>query len=340
MPILRTGKVPLETLKKFVFPYLGSLDSEVIHGPGVGRDAALVKIGRNVVVASTDPITGAIQNIGAYTIQVCANDIATFGVRPRWFLVTILLPENSEETVLHEIMTSMHSAAESLHVKIIGGHTEVTPDLARPILVGFMLGITTQDSYVTSEGAQPGNKLILTKGVGIEGTSILATERAEDLCTQLDNQLVKNAKKFINQISVVPEALIAMETGGVTAMHDPTEGGIANGLHELAEASRVGFRINRDALVIHKETREICRILDTNPLNLIASGAMLISVKGNKANQVLEKLQQKEIPAAIIGETVKDISIRNIVEPDGNETLLVQPIEDALWTALKKPVPK
>lgn len=340
MPVFRLGKVSPETLEKYVFPYLGKADPDVLHGPGIGRDAALIQVGRKVVVATTDPITGAIQNIGAYVINICANDVATFGIRPRWFLVTILLPENSEDSVLHEIMTSMHTAAEILQVTIIGGHTEVTPELTRPILIGFMLGSTTHGLYVTSAGAQPGNGLILTKGVGIEGTAILATERAEELRSKLDDSVIEHAQQYIHKLSVVPEALTAMETGGVTAMHDPTEGGIANGLHELADASNVGFTINREALVIEKETGEICQLLDVNPLNLIASGAMLISVQANKANDILRRLHQEEISANIIGHIVKDASTRQIIEPDGSVNSLVQPDEDALWDALTKPIAK
>ncbi|MFX1342629.1 MAG: AIR synthase family protein [Promethearchaeota archaeon] len=338
MPILRSGKVPPETLEKHVFPYLGSGDSDIIHGPGIGRDAALIRIGRQVAVVTTDPITGAVHKIGSYVIHICANDVATFGIRPRWFLATILLPENANTQLLEDIMVSMHTTAKKLNVAIIGGHTEVTPGLGRPIIIGFMLGIAEDEVYVTSSNAQPDNSLILTKGVAIEGTAILAAERANDLRQKLAENVIEQAQLFINQLSVVPEAMEAMKTGAVTAMHDPTEGGVANGIHEMANASGVGFIVDRGALMIHEETRHICQALEINPLNLIASGAMLIAADRTKANSVIKALQKAGISAASIGRLVADPKIRNIIELDGSIHSLPQPKEDALWNALTKSV--
>lgn len=336
MPILHAGKVPPAILEKAVFPFLGAADSDVIHGPGIGRDAALVRVGRKVIVATTDPITGAVHNIGAYVIHICANDVATFGIRPRWFLATILLPENAESHILEKIMASMHSAAKSLNVSIIGGHTEVTPELKRPIIIGFMLGVSKHNQYVASTQAKPGNLIILTKGVAIEGTAILATEREKVLRERLDAELVTRAQQYIQKISVVPEAIKAMETGAVTAMHDPTEGGVANGLHELADASELGFIVDRSKLVIHEETTQICDLFNINPLNLIGSGAMLIAVKAKNAQKVIQILKEEGISASIIGRLVKDLTQRKIIESDGSMKPLVQPTKDALWEALSK----
>jgi hydrogenase maturation factor len=334
MTILRAGKVPPQVLKKCVFPFLGASDSSVLHGPGIGRDAALVQVGQKVAVASTDPITGAEKNIGAYALHICANDVATFGVKPRWFLVTILLPEGSDSELLHTIMQSMDEAAKELDVAIIGGHSETTSTTTRPIVVGFMLGISEKGEYVTSTSGEKGNVLILTKGVAIEGTAILASERVEELRKRLDPQLLQRAQQFISKLSVVPEALKAMSTGAVTAMHDPTEGGIANGLHELADASNLGFIVHRDALTIHEETRAICEIFEINPLELIASGAMLIAVKKESATQVLTGLQEAKIQASVIGKLVAAPQTRVIVESDGSQVPLPQPVTDALWDAL------
>lgn len=338
MPNFRAGKIPPKTLEESVFPFLGTQDPDVLHGPGIGRDAALIRVGRQVVVATTDPITGAIQHIGAYALHICANDVATFGIKPRWFLATILLPENADLKILEGIMASMDQAAQSLKVAIVGGHTEVTPGLSRPIVIGFMLGSAKEGHYVTSSNAQPGNALILTKGVALEGTAILATEREKELGKLLDQDVLQDGQSFRNQLSVVPEALEAFSTGWVKAMHDPTEGGIANGLHELADASGVGFVVHREALVVHETTRQICNILEINPLNLIASGAMLIATKTDKAKEIVKVLGEKGIPASVIGQLVKDSSTRNIVEPDGSENPLPQPAEDALWAALSKPI--
>ena len=338
MANLPSGKIPPKILEKSVFPFLGTTDSDILHGPGIGRDAALVRVGRKVLVATTDPITGAVHNIGAYVVHICANDVATFGIHPRWFLATILLPEEADSKLLEEIMVAMHSTAKELGVSIIGGHTEVTPGLNRPIIIGFMLGLAEQDQYVTSTQAKSENSIILTKGVGIEGTAILATELEQTLRKTLDISLLTRAQHFIHEISVVPEGLKAFSSGAVTAMHDPTEGGIANGLHELANASGLGFIVDRSKLVIREETNQICRVLDINPLNLIASGAMLIAVENSKASAVIQLLKDEGITASIIGHLVKDSTQRKIIDLDGSIKNLVQPTEDAIWQALTKQV--
>jgi hydrogenase expression/formation protein HypE len=338
MSRMRTGKVPPKILEEYVFSYLGASDPAVIYGPGIGRDAALIQIGRQVTVATTDPITGVVEHIGAYAIKICANDVATFGIRPRWFLATILLPEDAKSELLRTIMQSMHNAAKDLQIAIVGGHSEITTGLTRPIVVGFMLGVAEKGRYVTSADAKPGNVLILTKGVGIEGTAILASERKDDLSLHLPSSLIKRAQMFVNKISVVDDGLKAMATGAVTAMHDPTEGGVANGLHEMADASKLGFIINRKALKIHDETHQICNLLGLDPLNLISSGAMIIAAKSSKVNEVLRALQESGIQSSIIGKLVEDPAIRLIIEPDGSKTPLQQPTEDALWDALIKPL--
>jgi hydrogenase expression/formation protein HypE len=338
MVVMRAGKVPPDVLTECVFPYLGASDSDVLLGPGIGRDAAILRIGRQVAVASTDPITGAVQQIGAYALHICANDVATLGIRPRWFLATILLPEGAGALLLKTIMTQMHAAAKALNVAIVGGHSEMTPGLQRPIVVGFMLGVAERGRYVTSSNAKPDDVIILTKGVGIEGTAILAAERAEKLRRHLGDSLLERAQKFVTKLSVVPEALQAMKTGAVTAMHDPTEGGVANGLHELADASKLGFIIRRDALIVHEETQRICAVLQANPLDLISSGAMLIAVRPRRADRVIAVLKEAGISASILGRLVKDSTMRAIVEPDGSQVPLPQPTEDALWAALVKPL--
>ncbi len=335
---MRTGKVPPKILEECVFSHLGASDPSVIFGPGIGRDAALLQIGRNVTVATTDPITGVVEHIGDYAIKICANDVVTFGIRPRWFLATILLPEGAQPELLQTIMHSMDKAAKKLQIAIVGGHSEITPGLTRPIVVGFMLGIAEKGRYVTSADAKPGNVLILTKGVGIEGTAILATDRADDLRPHLPASLIKSAQMFIKRISAVDDGLKAMATGAVTAMHDPTEGGVANGLHELADASNLGFIVKRDALTIHEETHQICNLLSLDPLNLISSGTMLIAAKASKANEVLSVLKEAGIQSSIIGQLVEDPAIRLIIEPDGSKKTLPQPSEDALWQALIKPL--
>jgi len=323
------GKVPPEVLEKIVFDRLGVNDERVIIKSGVGIDAAAIDFGDSVLVATSDPITGAEKHIGFYAVNVNANDVATFGAKPKWFLVTILLPENANEELLEKIMEDMHKSAGRLGVSIVGGHTEVTVGLNRPIVIGTMLGEVKKDQLVTSNGAKPGDVIILTKGAGIEGTSIIASENEEELKKVFGKELVENAKRFLQKISVVKEALIAAEIG-VHAMHDPTEGGIANGFHEMADAAGLGFRVYYEEIFIAEETRKLCEHFKLDPLALISSGSLLIAAPPEKAEKVVEAIRRKGIEAAIVGEFLEDNNIKVIVK-DGKEVPLKRPETDEIW---------
>jgi len=228
--VLPSGKVPIDVLQNIIFRHLGAKRKEVILGPRVGVDGAVVQVGDKALIVSTDPITGALERIGWLAVNVNANDIATFGVRPTLFSSCMLLPSGAMDTMIEAISTQMDAAAKKLRISIIGGHCETTPGITHPIVVGTAMGITDRNRYVTSSGAKAGNRLILTKGVGIEGTAILATDRKELLQRQFSQGFLSRASAFFDRISVVEEAVAAFETGGVTAMHDPTEGGVAGGI--------------------------------------------------------------------------------------------------------------
>lgn len=323
------GKVPPEVLEKIVFNLLGVEDERVIIKSGVGIDAAAIDFGENVLVASSDPITGAEKHIGFYAINVNANDVATFGAKPRWFLATILLPENADENLLKEIMEDMHRSAEKLGISIVGGHTEVTIGLNRPIVIGTMLGEVKREKLVRSNGAKAGDAIILTKGAGIEGTSIIASEREEELRNVFGDELVERAKRFLEKISVVKEALIAAEIG-VHAMHDPTEGGIANGFHEMADAAGLGFRVYHDRIPIAEETKKLCEYFNLDPLALISSGSLLIAAPREKANAIVEAIKKEGIPAEVVGEFLENSNVKVIVK-NGKETPLKRPETDEIW---------
>ncbi|ASJ04654.1 AIR synthase family protein [Thermococcus barossii] len=330
--MLPPGKIPPEKLRELVFNHLGARGERVIIGSDLGIDAAAIDFGPSVLVASTDPITGAEKGIGFYAVHVNANDVATFGARPKWFLVSILLPESADEKVLAGIMRELHESALKLGVAIVGGHTEVTPGLERPIVVGTMLGEVERGKLVTSNGARPGDAIIVTKWAGLEGTSIIASERSEELERVFGREFVERARAFIEMISVVEDALTANEVG-VHAMHDPTEGGIANGLHEMADAAGLGFRVYRERIPVREETLEICRFYNLNPLALISSGTLMIAAPKGRIGDVVEALRKKGINASVIGEFVEDPSVKVIVE-NGREKPLKRPESDELWKVL------
>ena len=290
---LPPGKIPIDILKDVVFKNLGATRSEVILGPAAGVDGAVLDVGTKNAIVSMDPITGAVERIGMEAININANDVATFGVEPAFFFSCIMLPENADSKIIDAISTQMHNAAKELGIAIVGGHCEVTPGIANPIVVGCIMGLTEKGKYVTAAGAKTGDKIILTKTAGIEGTAILATDREEQLQKVFSQSLLDSAKQFYNQISVVKDALTAYRTGGVHAMHDPTEGGILNGIHEMADAANLGARILEEKITIEPETAKLCRFYEIDPLQLISSGALLIAADPEAAPKIIENLARR-----------------------------------------------
>ncbi len=304
--ILLPGKLPMDLLRRLVKKY-GAHDPRVILGPGIGRDAAVIELGDRLLVAKSDPITFASEEIGWYAVHVNANDVATLGCRPRWFLATILLPEGRAcEDDAEAIFRQIHEACETLGISLCGGHTEVTLGLERPLVSGMMLGEIEPRRLVRPDGARPGDRVLLTKGIAIEGTVVLAREHGR-LRELLGQDELERCRGFLRSpgISVAAEALLACDTATVHAMHDPTEGGLATALHEMAEASSAGLRIQAEAVFVYPETRRICDLLGLNPLGLLASGALLLCVPSGDSQRVISALHGAGIPVSDIGEVME-----------------------------------
>jgi hydrogenase maturation factor len=331
------GKIPPEILKEIIFENLGFKRKDVILGPSIGFDGAIIDIGEKSLIASMDPITGAVEHIGWLAVHINANDIATFGVEPAFFLSCILLPEKTKTEIIKKISIQMDKAAKELKIAIIGGHCEVTPGLDFPLVIGCTLGVAEKGKYVTAGGAKPGDKLILTKTGGIEGTAILATEKEKLLKEKLSSEIVEKAQKFYEKISVVKDAITAFRTGGVNAMHDPTEGGVVGGIHEMADASDLGVEIFEEKIPVEPETRKICEFFQIDPLQLISSGALLISVESNSADRIIENLKKQGIQSSLIGKFLENPRKRLIIKSDRSIQTLPRPLCDHLWLALKNP---
>jgi hydrogenase maturation factor len=306
------GKLPPEHLAR-LFERYTSPNQRVILGPGIGHDAAVIafcepvmgETGRYLVV-KTDPITFASDEIGWYAVHVNANDIACTGATARWFLATLLLPQGrTDGALIEEIFDQIANACRKLDIALVGGHTEITHGFDRPVIAGFMLGEVDAGALVRPDGAQPGDILLLTKGIAVEGTAIIAREKGDQL-DALDRSLVARGREFLHQpgISVVQDAAVATAAGDVHAMHDPTEGGLATGLLELARAARVGLIVDQAAIPILPETAALCEALDLDPLGLIASGALLLAVAPDDADRIRAALEAEEIPTACIGRVV------------------------------------
>jgi len=302
--IFGPGKLPADALSQMLKRVPHS-DRRVLVGPCIGMDSAVIDFKDRCILVTTDPITFTTEEIGWYAVCVNCNDIAVMGGAPRWFFATLLLPEGrASGRLVRTIFDRLRRACNTAGVTLCGGHTEITPAVSRPVICGTMLGEVNKGALITPAGARPGDAIILTKGLAIEGTAILARECEERLKDFIPDSVLKKARRFLHKpgISVVLDARIALQAGTITAMHDPTEGGVATALRELALASRVGLKVRGGNLQIHRETRLICETLKIDPFGLISSGALLVTCPRSQAHKIVQALASARIKASVIGE--------------------------------------
>ncbi len=331
MNCLPVGKLRAQALQA-VFDKHPVKDPRVVVGPRVGEDAAVIDVGDRYLVATTDPITFAADDVAWYALQVNANDVAVRGARPRWFLATLLLPEGrTTEKSATALLDQLAEACQELDVALVGGHTEITHGLDRPIVAGTMLGEVAKDKLVTTGGAQVGDAVVMTKGVPLEGAAIIAREREAELRARgVGTSVIRKAKAFLKSpgLSVLPEAEIACELATVHAMHDPTEGGIATALWELAEAAGVGLRIDRERIIVLPEGAQLCRACGLDPLGTIASGALLMTLGPADASIVIHALAREGIDSHYIGQVVPRDRGVVLVDATGERPLPVFPQDE------------
>jgi hydrogenase expression/formation protein HypE len=309
--VLPAGKLPPELLASLLSTIPD--DPSIVVGAGIGRDAAAVRHGDRILVLKTDPITFATDEIGWYAPNVNANDIACMGATPRWMLASALLPDGSTTPELVQIVfESLRHACDALGVLLVGGHTEITTGLDRTILVGMMVGEAREEDLIDPRRSEPGDVVLLARGIAIEGTSLIAREMPGELERALGSAFVERARGFLHEpgISVVRAASTLHRALGADlhALHDPTEGGLATGLREIAVAAGCGIVVDHDQIVIYPETRAISELLHLDPLGLIASGALLAAVAPTRVDDALGVLNGAGITATAIGTLSADPS--------------------------------
>lgn len=336
---LPLGKLPLPLLRRWLSERPRA-EGEVV-GPGVGRDGAVLRVlgssGTDAgpyLVAASDPITFTAGRIGWYSVHVNANDVACMGARPTWFLATLLLPEGTTGDQVTGILDEIEEACAEVGAGLVGGHTEVTPGLARPIVAGTMLGLT--DRWVSAEGARPEDALLLTKGIALEGTAILANDARDRLTGRVGADVLERARGFLRTpgISVVADAFIALGSGQIHAFHDPTEGGLSTGIAELCEAAGTGVVVELDSIPIFDETRRITEALGLDPMGLLASGALLIAAPESDADAILTALAAEGIRGTRIGRLTEPSRGRVAVDRAGHTAPLATFDADELSRAL------
>ena len=324
---MKVGKVSETVLKRSIIKQIHTKRDEVLLGAGVGEDCAAMKLSPGeIFVISTDPITGTVKDVGMLAIQITANDLASSGAEPVGVMLTVLLPEEIEEADIREMMRQVEDACAHFHIQVMGGHTEVTRAVTQPVISVTGVGKVREDRLVSTAGAKPGQDILVTKWIGIEGTSIIAKEKEKELLEHFSAAFVDTAKGFDQYLSVLPDSRIAVEHG-VSAMHDVTEGGIYGALWEVAEASGIGLEIDLKAIPIRQETVEICEYFELNPYYLISSGCMLMAA--DRGHDLVRKLEAAGIPAAVIGKATDGRARR--IWNGGEESYLERPKTDELY---------
>jgi hydrogenase maturation factor len=333
----KIGKIDRETFESFLLARLGKPDASVIVPPRTGVDAGVVDLGDGrVLIVAEDPIFAIPgqppEMFGWYTVHIGASDVAVMGVPPRYMTYTLLMPPETADPVFRAIVDAIHEAALDLGIAIVGGHTGYYPGFAAPTIGGVtVFAVADRDGYVTPAGARPGDAVILTKGPAIETAGILSVLRERELLVGYPEPLVRRAQALCREMTVVRDALTAMAAGGVTAMHDATEGGVIGGLAEVAEASGVGMAVDESRFVYPAEVRMVCEAFGIDPVAAIAEGSLIITAGAGRAGRILEALGRAGIAASVIGEVTGDTAIRVMKRRDGTEVPLLMPAQDPFW---------
>ena len=302
---LAAGKLPAELLASLLAEHAGTDDPSVLVPPAPGHDAAVVRPGDDIIIKS-DPITFTTSSPAEYLVAVNANDIACLGGVPRWLAVTALFPEGTTAHDVDEVFDQLASACARIHVSLIGGHTEVTPGIDRILLSGTMIGLPGEHGILRPGGARAGDDIYLTQAAGIEGTSIIASECPARFLEGISEVSLTVARNLLNDpgISIVHAAQTARASGQISAMHDPTEGGVATAIHELADAAGVGFVVDVDRVPVWPATRDLADRFQISPLGLLSSGALLFTASSAAEADITSRFASTAIPVTRIGTMV------------------------------------
>lgn len=320
--MLKTGKLDSRLLEKIVFKNIKYKRPEVITRPGIGEDCAVVDFGEYECVMSTDPITGAIGEIGRLAVHISCNDIASNGVEPLGIMLTVMLPVGTTEEQVEEIMKQAGETSEKLGVEIIGGHTEITPAVTKPVIVSTAIGRAAKCSSQQAENMRPGDYILMTKQAGLEGTGIISGDFKEMLTEILSSEELEEAARMLDQVSVVKEGVIAGKIG-TAGMHDITEGGVLGAVWEMCDIAKTGAEVWIDQIPVAEVTKKICDRFDIDYLRLISSGSMMIMVHPEVKEQMEAAISGAGIPVACIG-TIRERQ-EGICMVIGSEKIVIAP---------------
>jgi hydrogenase maturation factor len=343
---MKIGKIDDATFRALILRRLGKKDATVLVPPKAGVDAGVVDLGGGkVLIVAEDPIFTmprlSLETFGWFAVHIGASDVAVMGVRPRYMTYTLLLPPETPCEDFKAVVDSIHKTALDLGIAIVGGHTGFYPGFQAPTIGGItVFAVAGKGEYVTPAGAKPGDEVLLTKGPAIETAALLAALREPELLASHPAPLVEAAKRLRFQISVVADALTAKAAGGVTAMHDATEGGVIGGLFEIATASRVGMEVDESLFVYPEEVRMVCESFGIDPVSAIAEGSLLITARPGSSRQIIDRLKRKKIRASVVGRVLANPRRRTLKRKDGRSVPLAIPDQDPFWPAFFKGLEK
>ena len=327
--MLKTGKLDSDLLEQIVFHNITYKRPEVLTRPGIGEDCAVVDYGEYECVMSTDPITAAISDIGRLSIHISCNDIASNGIQPLGIMLAVMLPEGTTEEEIEEMMRQAGKASEALGVEIIGGHTEITPAVTKPVIVSTAIGRGKKGASQNAGDMKPGDLIMLTKFAGLEGSGIIACDFEDQLASVLTKEEIQEAKNLLDRVSVVTEGVAAGEVG-THGMHDVTEGGILGAVWEMCTIAKTGAEVWPDQVPVKEVTKKICSHFDINYLRLISSGCMVIIVPADKKDEMMEAMKDKGVEASYIG-IIKDAASGICMKEGGRLTEIAPPASDELY---------
>jgi hydrogenase expression/formation protein HypE len=317
--MLKQGKLPPDFLEYLIKNYTHK-NNRIVVGPGIGKDAAVIDTGKKYLVAKTDPVTLANKEAGWYLVNINANDLACMGAKPEWFIATLLLPEKGTTTKsIEEIFAAISGACRKLGITLCGGHCEITHGISKPIIVGAMFAELEKKKLVRGN-VKPGDSIILTKGIAIEGTAIMANEKEKILKKKFPRSFIGKARMYLHNpgISIVKDALTANSAADIHYMHDPTEGGLATGLCEVAKACNVGLIVDEDKIPVLPESKILCEKFGLDIMGTIASGALIIICGRKNTEKVIAALRKNKIAASAIGEITGRKTGARIKDAGGN----------------------
>lgn len=326
---MKSGKLDSDLLEKIVFQHITYKRPEVLVRPGIGEDCAVMDFGEYECVMSTDPITGAIEEIGRLAVHISCNDIASNGVQPIGLLLAVMLPEGTTEEQIEKIMCQAGEAAASLEVEIIGGHTEITAAVKQPIVVSTAIGRAMKGASQKAEDMQPGDFILLTKEAGLEGTGIICCDCADKLKGVLTPEEIAEGCELLNHVNVVKEGVAAGKVG-TAGMHDVTEGGILGAVWEMCHISHLGAELWLEAIPVSELTKKVCGHFGINWMRLISSGCMMIMVHPEQKEEVIKAIEEEGVSVACIGRVREEAYGRQLIA-GGKAEEITPPVSDELY---------